>query len=294
MAIAAGRPAAPAVREALPGWARQRVGVEIDGGRLTVRLRPPSPLGGARAPPRGQLLGLGAEARGRMSARGPLAEPATRSAPGAARPWCSPPTSARRGAVWPSRRRSASRWRSRSRRARRRECCSPSLEPSAGGVRPCSPRPRPASSRRGFARPASSGWPHAAGSAGSGFAATEEALGDLPRVLEAVPAAVAGDRAPAGAAVAAGPRAAWPAAARGAASRRPSKPTGRWRRWRWPSCASGGCRPGRRATARPGRLAPRCGRPGGRRRRRQARRPARPRPGSDGPARLPRSGARRC
>ncbi len=45
MAIAAGRPAAPAVREALPGWARQRVGVEVDGGRLTVRLRPPSPLG---------------------------------------------------------------------------------------------------------------------------------------------------------------------------------------------------------------------------------------------------------
>jgi hypothetical protein len=44
MAIAAGRPATPAVREALPGWARQRVAVEIDGGRLTVRLRPPSPL----------------------------------------------------------------------------------------------------------------------------------------------------------------------------------------------------------------------------------------------------------
>jgi hypothetical protein len=44
MAMAAGRPAAPAVREALPGWARRRVGVEIDGGRLTVRLRPPSPL----------------------------------------------------------------------------------------------------------------------------------------------------------------------------------------------------------------------------------------------------------
>ena len=44
MAIAAGRPAAPAVRDALPGWAQQRVGVETDGGRLTVRLRPPSPL----------------------------------------------------------------------------------------------------------------------------------------------------------------------------------------------------------------------------------------------------------
>ncbi len=46
MALAAGRPASPAVREALPGWARRRVGVEIDGGRLTVRLRPPSPLAG--------------------------------------------------------------------------------------------------------------------------------------------------------------------------------------------------------------------------------------------------------
>jgi hypothetical protein len=45
MALAAGRPAAPAVREALPGWARGRVGIEVDRGRLTVRLRPPSPLG---------------------------------------------------------------------------------------------------------------------------------------------------------------------------------------------------------------------------------------------------------
>ena len=44
MAIAAGRPAAHAVREALPGWAGRRVGVEVDGGRLIVRLRPPSPL----------------------------------------------------------------------------------------------------------------------------------------------------------------------------------------------------------------------------------------------------------
>jgi hypothetical protein len=45
MAMAAGRPPAHAVREALPGWARQRVRVDVDGGRLTVRLRPPSPLG---------------------------------------------------------------------------------------------------------------------------------------------------------------------------------------------------------------------------------------------------------
>jgi hypothetical protein len=44
MALAAGKPAEPAVREALPGWARGRIHVEVDGGRLTVRLEPPSPL----------------------------------------------------------------------------------------------------------------------------------------------------------------------------------------------------------------------------------------------------------
>jgi hypothetical protein len=44
MALAAGRPAEPAVREALPGWARQRIDVGVSGGELTVRLRPPSPL----------------------------------------------------------------------------------------------------------------------------------------------------------------------------------------------------------------------------------------------------------
>jgi hypothetical protein len=44
MALATGKPAAPAVREALPGWARNRVHLDVDGGRLTVRLEPPSPL----------------------------------------------------------------------------------------------------------------------------------------------------------------------------------------------------------------------------------------------------------
>jgi hypothetical protein len=43
MALAAGRPAAPAIRQALPGWAHDRVAVHVDGGELTVRLRPPSP-----------------------------------------------------------------------------------------------------------------------------------------------------------------------------------------------------------------------------------------------------------
>ena len=46
IALAAGRPAAPAVREAVPGWARDRMDVQVRGGRLTVRLRPPSPLRG--------------------------------------------------------------------------------------------------------------------------------------------------------------------------------------------------------------------------------------------------------
>lgn len=46
MALAAGKPAGPAVRDALPGWARGRSDVDVDGGRLTVRLQPPSPLSG--------------------------------------------------------------------------------------------------------------------------------------------------------------------------------------------------------------------------------------------------------
>jgi hypothetical protein len=44
MALAAGRPAQPAVREALPGWARGRSRIDVEGGHLTVRLEPPSPL----------------------------------------------------------------------------------------------------------------------------------------------------------------------------------------------------------------------------------------------------------
>jgi hypothetical protein len=44
MALAAGKPAGPAVRDALPGWARGRSRVDVRGGRLTVSLEPPSPL----------------------------------------------------------------------------------------------------------------------------------------------------------------------------------------------------------------------------------------------------------
>ena len=45
IALAGGREAAPAVRSALPGWAHDRVEVEVEGGRVTVGLRSPSPIG---------------------------------------------------------------------------------------------------------------------------------------------------------------------------------------------------------------------------------------------------------
>jgi len=44
LALASGRPAANAARDALPGWAKDDVSVAVNGGRVTVRLRPPSPL----------------------------------------------------------------------------------------------------------------------------------------------------------------------------------------------------------------------------------------------------------
>ncbi len=46
LALASDRPAAAAVRDALPGWARDDVDVSVRGGSVTVRLRPPSPLPG--------------------------------------------------------------------------------------------------------------------------------------------------------------------------------------------------------------------------------------------------------
>jgi hypothetical protein len=42
LALAAGRAPEPAVDAALPGWARDRVDLKVDGGRLRVSLRPPS------------------------------------------------------------------------------------------------------------------------------------------------------------------------------------------------------------------------------------------------------------
>jgi hypothetical protein len=46
LALAADRPARPAVRDALPGWADRRVVIEVRGGRVAVELRPPSPVRG--------------------------------------------------------------------------------------------------------------------------------------------------------------------------------------------------------------------------------------------------------
>ena len=44
LALASGRPAVNAARAALPGWAEDDVDVSVEGGRVTVRLRPPAPL----------------------------------------------------------------------------------------------------------------------------------------------------------------------------------------------------------------------------------------------------------
>jgi len=44
LAVAADRPARPAVRDALPGWTDGRVRIDVDGGRVSVELRPPAPL----------------------------------------------------------------------------------------------------------------------------------------------------------------------------------------------------------------------------------------------------------
>jgi hypothetical protein len=44
LALAGGADARAAVRGALPGWSRAHTRVSVDGGRVEVRLRPPSPL----------------------------------------------------------------------------------------------------------------------------------------------------------------------------------------------------------------------------------------------------------
>lgn len=44
LALAAGADPDASARNALPGWSRARANVDVDGGRVTVRLRPPSLL----------------------------------------------------------------------------------------------------------------------------------------------------------------------------------------------------------------------------------------------------------
>lgn len=44
LALASGGSAAKAAREALPGWAEDDVSVDVAGGTVSVRLRPPSPI----------------------------------------------------------------------------------------------------------------------------------------------------------------------------------------------------------------------------------------------------------
>lgn len=45
VALVRGDPVEPAVRDALPGWARSRISVRQSAGRVEVKLRPPSPFG---------------------------------------------------------------------------------------------------------------------------------------------------------------------------------------------------------------------------------------------------------
>ncbi len=44
LALASGGSATEAAREALPGWAKDDVSVAVEGGTVSVRLRPPSPV----------------------------------------------------------------------------------------------------------------------------------------------------------------------------------------------------------------------------------------------------------
>ena len=228
-----GRPPPPSARRCPAG--------RVTGSASTSRAAgSPSPAPaiaarGGRSAARGQLVGLGAEARGRMSAAGPSQRRNGARTPACAPP-CWPPTSERRGGSRP-RRRSRSRLRSRS-PGGASGCCSRSSEASAAGVRRCSPRRPRVSSRRGSAAPASSGSPRAAGSVGSGSRRRVEALGELPRMLAAVPAASL--------AIVHLPARLWPLALeeRGLRPRAGCfapifQATGRWRRWRWPSFASG-------------------------------------------------------
>jgi hypothetical protein len=62
LALAAGRPPEPAIRASLPGWAEGLIETEVSGSRLTVSLRPPSPV---------PALGRALEVRSRVWVREP-------------------------------------------------------------------------------------------------------------------------------------------------------------------------------------------------------------------------------
>jgi len=64
LALAAGRPAEAAAREALPGWAEEDVEVTVRGGEVVVRVRSPSPL-----PRLGDLLAMTSSAFARPAGR---------------------------------------------------------------------------------------------------------------------------------------------------------------------------------------------------------------------------------
>lgn len=49
LALASGRSATQAARNALPGWAREDIEVSVRGGAVSVRLRPPSPFSAVAA-----------------------------------------------------------------------------------------------------------------------------------------------------------------------------------------------------------------------------------------------------
>lgn len=64
LALAAGRPAETAARDALPGWAEEEVEVTVRGGEVEVRVRPPSP-----SPRLGDLLAMTSSAFARPAGR---------------------------------------------------------------------------------------------------------------------------------------------------------------------------------------------------------------------------------
>lgn len=60
VALIRGEPVEPAVREALPGWARNRVSVTRSGMKVRVKVRPPSPFASIA-----ERLAVSAEAGGK-------------------------------------------------------------------------------------------------------------------------------------------------------------------------------------------------------------------------------------